>query len=151
MDWLRALQRAVHSWAPGTEALAAALGIARSSLYHKVDPRCPGARPSVEESLQICELTGDMGWLHAVAARLNHSAVPLPAYEPGGREGVREMATAVREFGELAVEAATALADGAVTENELARVEREGLQAIYAITRLMESARHLHEAARPRE
>ena len=71
MDITLSLQRAVRGFHLGTAALAAYLRISEHTLNHKVSPTYPGAKCSVEEAAAICEATGDMGPLHAFAARLS--------------------------------------------------------------------------------
>lgn len=51
------------------------------------------------------------------------------------------MGKAIQEFGEWVVAHTTALEDGTIDTDELARVEDEGQQAISAIAAVMEQAR----------
>ena len=118
-----------------------------TSLNHKVSPTYGGAHASPEEAAEICEVTGDHSLLHALCARLGYVALPVAATAKGG--SMEHLASTVREFGELASAAAMGMADGNVTGNELADIEREASEAIAAIGRLVECARGLHRAAMP--
>lgn len=143
MDLTRALQRAVRGFALGSEALAASLGISTTSLAHKVSPTYPSAHCSPEETLAICEATGDHGYLHTLCAHLGYVALRAA---PSGDEGeMAAMATVVKEFGELVSAAAMGMADGQVTGNELASIEREAAEAVAAINGVVAVMRAMHQ------
>lgn len=150
MDITRALYRAVHGWPHGTEALAAAVGMPRTSLLHKVSPTYAGAHCSPEEAVRIMLETGDHGAHHAQGALLGYIHLPAPALDDAGDETTQALAASVREFGEFVTRAATDLADGRCTGNELAAIEREGADAIAAIHALMRLAAAMHRAGMPR-
>lgn len=148
MDITIALQRAVKQWPHGTAALAARMGLGVSSLLHKVSPTYPTAHASPEEAVEIMEVTGDHGALHAMAARLGYVLLPTPAVDVT-HAPIAALADSVREFGEFVAEASTALADGRVSDNERRRIESEGAQALAAIERLLSIAQQLNEQAKP--
>lgn len=147
MDLTLSLQRAVRGFALGSEALAARLRLSVTSLNHKVSPTYAGAHASPEEAAEICEVTGDHGFLHALSARLGYVALPVGVGQEHG--SMQALAETVREFGELASAAASGMADGRVTGNEMACIDAEAAEAIAAITRLVECARALHRASMP--
>jgi len=149
MDITLALQRAVRGFALGSEALAARLGMSVHTLNHKVSPTYEGAACSVEEAAEICEVTGDMGPLHAFAASLQHVALPSPEPAEGGDATALQLATTVREFSEFLGEVSGAIADHRITTNELGRIEREAVGAITAINKLVTLARRMHDSSRP--
>lgn len=148
MDITLALQRAVKQWPHGTAALAARLGIGVSSLLHKVSPTYPTAHVSPEEMLDIMEVTGDHGAMHALAGHLGYVLLPAPQCADGS-EPIAALAETVREFGEFVANASQALADGRVTDNERQRIEREGADALAAIERLMALAQRLNSRNKP--
>lgn len=150
MDITLALQRAVRNFALGTEALAAHLRMSVHTLNHKVSPTYPGAGCFPEEAAQICEVTGDMGPLHALGARLGHVCIPVEMCGDANGASRQQLAATVCAFGEFVVEVGGALADDKVTANELARIEREGTEALCAINALIKHARAMHRSA-PRE
>lgn len=149
MDITLALQRAVRGFPHGTAALAARLKMSESTLNHKVSPTYPGSGCFPEEAAEICEATGDMGALHAIAARLRHVAMPVPDLGDETDTSVLRLAATVREFGEFVSQVAGALADNRVTGSELANIEREAAQTLAAINHLVQLARRVHEAAKP--
>lgn len=147
MDITIALQRAVRAFEHGTPALAARLGISQSSLLHKVSPTYPTAHCSPEEVVEIMQVTGDHGALHAMAGALGYVLLPGPSLELQG-ESALALARTVAEFGEFAVVTANALADGQVSDNERARIEREAAQALAAIQQLLQVAARINLAAK---
>lgn len=149
MDVTIALQRAVRGFALGTAALAARLGCSETSLNHKVSPTYPGAHCSPEEMRDIMELTGDHGALHALAAPLGYVLLPTPRVGDADGATAQALATSVREYAEFATEAAKGMLDGEVTDNELARLQREAAEAIAAINQLVRMGQQLNAQGKP--
>ena len=150
MNITDALYRAVHSYPGGSESLAPRMGMRASSLDHKVSPTYPGAHCSPEEMAAIMELTGDHGPLQALAMRLGYSLLPLS--RPGtqvGLEVVRQLAAAVREFGEFIGEISNDLADGQVSDNELRRIQHELADMMGAAQSLYGLAARMNHDAKP--
>lgn len=148
MDITIALQRAVRAFPLGSAALAARLGINVTSLSHKVSPTYPTAHCSPEEMVEIMELTGDHGALHAMAARLGYVLLPAPGVD-GGHESLQALASTVAEFGELCSEVATGVADGQVTDTERNRIEQEASEALAAIEQLLQVVARMNQAGKP--
>ena len=148
MDLTIALQRAVRGFEHGTAALAARMGLQLTSLYHKVSPTYPTSHCSPEEMLEIMQITGDHGALQALAGNLGYVLLPAPDLA-ADTPCTLALAQSVQEFGEFAAESARGLADGRISDNELARIEREGAQELAAIQELMRVAARVHQASRP--
>lgn len=66
----------------------------------------------------------------------------------GGEPGplVQKLAASVKEFGEFAAEAAADVADGDIPHDQLARIQKEGHEAVEAIMALINLARQTNEA-----
>lgn len=66
----------------------------------------------------------------------------------GGEPGplVQQLAASVKEFGEFAAEAAADVADGDIPADQLARIIKEGHEAVEAIMALISLARKTNEA-----
>ena len=92
MDITIALQRAVRSFEHGTPALAARLGISQTSLLHKVSPTYPTAHCSPEEAVEIMQVTGDHGALHAMAGPLGYVLLRRRRFTGRGRAPARWLA-----------------------------------------------------------
>jgi hypothetical protein len=148
MDVTIALQRAVQGFPLGTAALAARLSTSVHSLNHKVSPTYPGAHCSPEEALQIMQVTGDHGALHAQAMLLGYVLLPAPVEGEAHGETAMALARSVREFGEFVARVAGDLADGLCTANELADIQREGAEAQAAMQQLLVLAQQMHDAGR---
>lgn len=146
MDVTIALQRAVRSFPAGTDALAAQLQMSRASLLHKVSPTYPTAHCSPEEALEIMDVTGDHGALHAQAQHLGYVLLPAPRSNDDKGHAMQALAVSVREFGEFVAVAAQSMADGTVTSPELNRLQAEGTQAMAAMQQLMKTAQAMHQA-----
>lgn len=144
------LYRAAHNFAQGMGILASALGIAESSLQNKVSITNPGAHCSPEEMARILELTGDHGALHALNARLGYVALALHRLSDAADDAaVQLMTSSIKEFGELMAETSADLANGQVSDNELKRITKEGVEAIAAIQQLLAYVQQRNEAGKP--
>lgn len=66
----------------------------------------------------------------------------------GGEPGplVQKLAASVKEFGEFAAEAAADVADGDIPADQLARIQKEGHEAVEAIMALINLAARTNEA-----
>jgi len=135
---------------PGMGTLAGALGIAESSLQNKVSITNHAAHCSPEEMARIMDITGDHGALHALNARLGYVAMALPQLSNFEDDSaVQLMTTTIKEFGELMAEASADLANGRVTDNQMARISKEGIEAIAAIQQLLSFAQQRNDASKP--
>lgn len=71
--------------------------------------------------------------------------IPLPQPAESGTELVQSLAYSIKEFGDFAAETARDISDGDIPVEQLARIEREGDEAIEAIMRMRKLARATHE------
>jgi hypothetical protein len=69
---------------------------------------------------------------------------PEPAY--GGGELARTLAASAKEYAEFMQETAYSIADGDIPADQLARITKEGQEAVEAILAMMKLARVTHEA-----
>ena len=150
MNTTAALYRSAHGYPQGMAVLAGFLGISEHSLQHKVSPTYPGAHCSPEEVVRICEVTGDLGPLLAMASRLGQMVMPIPAATAVEGDLARKLADTCREFGELISEISGDLADGRVTPNEMQRIEREAGELIGKVHMLLAHANAIAEASKPK-
>lgn len=149
------LYRAAHNHPRGMADLAEALStpdepVSESSLQKKVNARYPGAHCSPEQAMRIMEHTGDHGYFFAQGRRLGYVSLPLPQLADGvDASTVQLMTSSIKEFGELMTEVAADLANGKVNDNEMDRIEKEGLEAIAAIPQMIAHAQQLNAAGKP--
>lgn len=145
-----AVYELVHKYPGGPEALAPRLGLSKWTIQHKADPRYEGAHFSPLELQTIQVLADRHTPLAAMADALHVLLVPMPPtdVDPGGQVA-QALATTVREFSELMSRVAQDLADNKVSDNELADIEREGLEAMSAISALCAMCWRINQAAKP--
>lgn len=150
MDKTRALYAAVHGYGLGTEALAAAMvpPLSAVTLRHKVNPNDGKQFPSPEEAIQIQQITGNHGALQVEARELGYVLLKSPAHGLAQRS-FEQVNETVREFSEFLHEATSGLTGPVPTGNMMAKIEREGMEAIAAIQDLLLMVRQVHEAAMP--
>lgn len=144
MNVLDAAYNLVHSYPGGAEALAPRMGKAPTTLSHEVAAR-GFAKFGLDDAVRATELSGNPAIVQAFAARAGGVFVPLLVGEAGGDLGA--LGAVAKEFGEFAAEFAADLADGRVTGNELARIEREALDLFAAVHAALAVARERHASA----
>lgn len=148
MDVLMAAFRLVHDAPGGAVALAPLLGKTPATLSHEVSPTYPSAKLGLADAVALSEWRADRGILNAFAARMSCMVVPLVADVPGAENAATLVAGLAREFGELMAECSADLADGSVTDTELARIDKEGAQLIGALQALMSEVRAINQAGK---
>lgn len=150
MDKTRALYRAVHGYAHGTEAMAAAMvpPMSAVTLRHKVNPNDVKQFPSPEESIQIQQISGDHGALQVEARELGYVLLKMPVLATAP-QSIAKANAAIKEFSDFLSQATAGLADGRIKDNERKAIESECLEAIAAIQDLMAHIVGLHEAGKP--
>ena len=140
----------VHDYPGGATALAPLLGKSASTLSHEVDPNYPTAKIGLADALKLTLLTKDRGILNSFALASHCMVLPLPACADGIDDdtfkGVTRMA---REFAEVIGQISEVTADGAVTDNELRRVEGEAAELMSAVQAVLIALRVRNEAAKP--
>jgi len=138
----------VHDYAHGgARALSLRMGFCASSLSHQV--RSAGfAKLGLVDAAKLVVLTGDARILHAFAEVTGHLVVPLPA---AGDEGAtsQRVGELAREFADVVTGTLDALADGRITPNELARVQKEWGQLVSCGAALMGQLTAMAEASVP--
>ena|SRR6218665_1652273 len=125
MDVKAALYHTVHDY--GVEELATFLGKSKSTLYQEVNPQPDGAaKAGLLDVLKMIDRAQDFRVVHAINARFNFCAVPMPRLPQGEHEDtMAQVARMAREFGEVMTDIAKSLEDGRVSQNELKQVERQ--------------------------
>lgn len=137
-DVRRALQAALSSNPANLkgEAVARRMGIGTSSLYRWGESQ---AIP-LDRLVQFTLISRDLRPLQALCRLAGGTFVPVPG--DGSTLDQAAMA-AIKEFGAFLEAQAKAILDGKVTDRELARIEREGEDAILAIVAIVEHTRQI--------
>lgn len=154
----------VHDYPGGAEALGPRIGKRGTSLSAEVQMRAPrevagdeaaGSRPKfgLLDAVKVMQLSGDHRVFFAIASELRYVAVPLPDAHACAGLCARSVAAVAEEFAQLMQEVAVDVADGRVTDNELARVERRWGELVAAGQQLLKAMSDMnsnHKAARRR-
>lgn len=149
MNLLDAAFHTVHDYPGGTSALAVRLGKSPTTVNHEVRPPVgSSAKLGLIDAQRIMAFSGDHRILHAMAADLGQFCVPLPAL-PEGTGSAEELAKLAKEFADVVAVAASAMADGTVTDNELRAIERQAGEMVAAVQHLLRHFSAINAAAKP--
>lgn len=134
----------------GIEALAARLG--RPNLSDELNPRRPNAKLGLMTALDMQVMSGDCRILYAMAAELRHyPPVPmLPADSHADPQAMTALAETAKEFADLLTTVSGDLADGDVSDNDLARAQREGGELVAKVQALLGRLAHLNAQSKQR-
>lgn len=142
MDPGQALYLAVSDYPGGVPAMASRLHTAASTLYAQLRGSEPMHVSRWREILHYLHEAGRPGWdapIHALAHE--HAGVFMAVGSVDGSETTAALVATVKEFADLASTSAAALSDGHITPTEMAKIEREGYEALRAIEALLLSCR----------
>jgi hypothetical protein len=148
MNVLAAAYNVVADYPGGAAALAPCLGKSASTLSHEVSPNCAHAKLGVLDAVKITAFSGDWRILDAFAAEVGALVVPIHSNAGGEAETLAALGKMAQEFAELVSATGEAMADGQVSDNELARLERETGDLVAAAQRVLGLARARNEAAK---
>jgi hypothetical protein len=148
MNVLASAYNVVSDYRGGASALAPLLGKSASTLSHEVSPNCAHAKLGLLDAVKITAFTGDWRILEAYAAEVGALVVPIHSNAGGEADTLAALAKLAQEFAELVSATGEAMADGQVTDNELARMERKTGELVQAAQRLLGLARARNEAGR---
>lgn len=144
MDVLSAAFNVVHD-AGGAAAVGQRIGKRPGNLAHELHPP-PGstAKLGLLDAIKITLLTRDFRILYAFADECGHICIPHQEAAHGDvstNDVLMRASHLAREIAETFGVIHGALADGVVTPNEMAKVERESMEAIAAITDVVRAMR----------
>ena len=103
--------------------------------------RQPGHKLGADLVLPLMRKMDSARALDFLAREMNGVFVPVPDPADDPECLVRGLVVSVREFGHFASASAAAIEDGSVQPEEMARMEREGYEAIVAIMAMLKKAR----------
>lgn len=146
---LDAAYHVVHDYPGGSRSLAPRLNKASTTLSHEVTAT-GSAKLGLLDAVKITAFSGDMRILHAWAIEAGQMLVPLPEGVSESDECLAKVAAAAKEFSDLVQAAATSLADGRVSDNELDRIKIEAGELFAAVHGLIRSMSERNEAGKPR-
>jgi hypothetical protein len=136
MNVIDAADNTVHDYPGGSESLAPRLGMSAAVLRNKVNPNNDRNHLSLSEADQMMAKTGDHRILHALAAQ--HGYVLHKIDTAQANESVLGvMLSNSAKHGAFFQTLQHALADGLITENEMADLSKGGTAAMESMVVLM--------------
>lgn len=124
MNVMDAAYAVAHDYPGGARALGARMGM--TDLSDRVNPSLPHRLLGLEQATRMQALSGDARVLYAMAMELRHyPPVPMPSELVEDEPCLQTLAELTREFGDLIGEVSQDLADGRITDNELAAVKKK--------------------------
>jgi hypothetical protein len=146
MDLRDVAANVVHDYPGGSPSLAPRIGKNATTLAHELNGT-GAAKLGLLDAEKITLRTGDLRILEAFALNCGHMLIQLPT-DMGDNvdDCMARLAATAREFGDLCTEVSTDLADGSISDNELARIDRECGQLMASLRPLREAlARRNHQ------
>lgn len=155
MSILDAARQVVKHYPGRVEALALRMGKNPNTLRHEV-AGSPGYKLGAEDLMDLTNFAQEARQdnallsLASMAANCGQMLVPLPlANAVADDDCMLRLADAAREFGDLCKEVAGDLADGKITNNELARIDRECGELIASVYAMREAVARRNAELQP--
>lgn len=157
MNILDAARQVLKGYPGRLEAMAQRMGKSPSTLRHEIDGD-KGYKFGAEDLMDMTNFAQQAKQdnallaLASMAANCGQMLVPLPlANAVVNDDCMLRLADVAREFGELCKEVAGDLADGQITNNELARIDSECAQVIASVYAMREAVARRNAELRQRE
>lgn len=149
-----ALQRAVDNTPGGRRVLSVRLGKTDEVLRKELSG-AQSHKLGALDALAIARLACEAGTPHCydyaahVAEECGGEFRPKRATRTDDQNPVQRVTDVYREASDVACAVIEGMVDGAISDNELARIEREAAEAHEAIRRTVEAARAVNLAGKP--
>lgn len=149
MNILDAAYNLVHDYPGGAHSLGPRMGKSPNTLNHEVAGDGT-AKFGLVDAVKASNLSGDFRILHAFAEECNHMCIPLPPADGTPTSDIlANLATSSKRFAELCNEVINSTSDGAVSDNELDRIQRARAELLTNLAQLGQSAIQLNQASKP--
>lgn len=128
--------------------IAPLAGYEGDSGYHTMMAELtqPGRKCDMDRLLPIMTATDSDAPMHFLARRLGGVFLRTPEPAQGGGELAASLAASAKEYAEFMQEAAVSISNGDIPVDQLARMNKEGQEAVEAILAMLRLARVTHEA-----
>lgn len=147
----RAAYATVHEEGRTAKSLAVALGLQHQVLLNKVSLTNTSHYLKLTEAVALMKATKDVRILDAMAAEMGGQYLPgIDADDGVDAALMSDLATMTAQFGELVREVALDLADGVISDNELACIESEAVRLRKALDVLLRDLRQANLKNRQR-
>lgn len=107
--------------------------------------RQPGHKLGADMLLPLMDATASHAPMHFLARELGGVFVHIPQASPESGEMVQQLAAVIKECSDFFTESAQDISDGDIPADQLARMQKEGHEALTAITKLLQLAQRMHE------
>lgn len=149
MNVIDAAYHVVRDYPGGADSLAPRLSKAGGVLSAEVARRGT-AKFGLETAVQVTQLSGDLRILHAFALECGQMCIPLPeAVSLEGNDVLQALGEASQEFADLCREVCSDMADGVISDNDQARIDRARGKLLAKLHQLGAAIRARNLAAKP--
>ncbi|MCV2423391.1 hypothetical protein LNV47_22645 [Paucibacter sp. DJ4R-1] len=126
----------VHQYSGGAAALQLRMG--KTNLSGEVNPNVKGAKLSVEDAVTVSNLAHDYRILYSFAADCRHfPPMPMPeGLDVASDQCINTVSELVKESADVVTATIEGLSDNDVSDNDLARFEREAAELIVKLQQL---------------
>ena len=146
---LHAAANTAEDFAGGVTGMAAAIGKNKFSLMHELS-RTGSAKLGLEDAAKMVRRSGDPRIANAFAEECGGVFVPLPSSLAATSGTLADLGKLAGEFAQLVQEVSKDAGDNDVSDNAMARIEREWSETVAAGQVLMGHLRADREARRSR-
>jgi hypothetical protein len=149
MNVLDAARNMADEFEGGATALAGRIGKNHNTFLAELN-QTGTAKLGLLTSVMASKAAKDWRVLNAFATELGALVLPLPnGMLQDGDQSIQDLGLMAKEFADVVQEVSRSCADGAISANELAAVERQWGELMLAGQRLMAGLRMRHEAGVP--
>jgi hypothetical protein len=106
----------------------------------------PDRKFDMDRLLPAMDATGSDAPMHFLARQRSGVFLRTPEPAKGGGELAAALASSAKEYAEFMQETAASIADGDIPPDQLARITKEGMEAVEAIMAMLKLARVTNEA-----
>jgi hypothetical protein len=150
MNVIDAARNVAEDYEGGASALALRIDKNPTTLLHELN-ETGTAKLGLVTAVKMSARAKDPRILNAFALQLGYMVLPLPeALAVEGNETMQDLAHVAKEFAEVIQEVTSSYADdGRISENELAKIEKQFGELLASGQSMLARIRASHEQARP--
>lgn len=149
MSVIDAARNLADDFPGGAKALAQRMDKNPFSLMHEL-AGTGTAKLGLLDSVKLTRISRDLRILNAFAGEFGCLVLPMPeALQADGSDAMQHLAVLAKEFGDVVQEVSASQADGDISANEMARIERQWSELVLAGQQLVTRLRTKHEASKP--
>lgn len=138
-----------HDYPGGVVALAPMIGKNPNSLNQEL-AGIGTAKLGLRDAVKMTIVTRDFRVLDAFAVQCGRMTIPLPEMlDLESDDCMQALGQTSREFSEMCAEVCGSLSDGSISDNELARIQREGGHLVATIQSLLAAVTARNRAGKP--